>query len=387
MKKKNILIVICVFILFSCCTGRDNIQETKALYVINVDNLKYQDTIYASSFFKNVRTIILEDHDDAIIGEIRDIQVFDDYIFVLDEWRAKKLFVFDRNGKYLRQIGRWGQGPGEYLRPDDFCIDTAKREIYILDNDSRKAHKYNLDDGKYISSIDLPGDTYCFSISFAYDRLYIKITHFDQQKNDNMLMEIDIKTGKPTEYLSAKDYNLGWNENVSSDFFISEQVPLKYVEMFMNTVFSIEQDSIYPYLSINSKDWMQKGDNLTMRKFENGLTQAYNIHNYFEYTDYIHLRYNYRINKYTVIYNKKTNYTNLYKFSQNDLLVNKGYVHTNYYYVDYKTSKAYEYFTGEDFNYLIKQRDKFNLAPGLDKREELMNLDDEQVVIFEYEFK
>jgi hypothetical protein len=385
MKKKNIIFVICVFIFFSC--GHDNIPETKALYVMNVDNLKHQDTIYASSFFKNVRTIILEDHDAAIMGEIRDIQVFDNYIFVLDEWRAKKLFVFDKNGKYLRQIGHLGQGPGEYLRPDDFCIDTAKREIYILDNDSRKVHKYNLDDGKFISSINLTGDTYCFSISFAYDRLYIKITYFDQQKNDNMLMEIDIKTGKRTEYLSAKDYNLGWNENVSSNFFISEQIPLKYVEMFMNTIFSIEQDSIYPYLSINSKDWMQKSDNLTKEKFDNGLPQAYNIHNYFEYKDYIHLRYNYRINKYTVVYNKETNYTNLYKFSQNDLLVNKGHVHTNYHYVDYKTSKAYEYFTGEDFNYLTKQKDKFNLARDLDKREELMNLDDEIVVIFEYEFK
>jgi hypothetical protein len=360
--------------------------ETGALYTVNVDGLKHQDTVYISSFFKNVRTVILEEHDDALIGEIQWIQAFDDYILIFDFFIAKKLFVFDKNGKFLRQIGKTGRGTGEYIQVMDFCIDTEKREIYLLDSGSRKMLKYNLDTGEYISSINLPkNDIAPYLITYAYDKLFLKIMHYDQQgENDNLLMEFDFKTGKNTDYISSKKWNLDWRYDVYSsyNFFLSKQPPLKYAEMFMNTVFAIEKDSIYPYFTLNTKNWTRK---VTYEKYDRGLTEAYHIHNYFEYNDYIHLQYDYQLYRYTVVYNKKTDEAKIYDFSQNDLLFSKGHCIPEYYYIDYQTSKAYGF-----IHEFIFENDKYELAPGLDKREELMKLmksDNERIVVFEYEFK
>jgi hypothetical protein len=383
---KKYLYLICLSVLVSCGTKNTVVQDGKALYTIDVDKLKHQNTIYASSIFKSVRTIILEDTDDALIGDISRIKVSNNYIFVLDAWIAKKLFVFDKNGKYLRQIGSKGQGPGEYLTIMDFCIDAEKREVYILDYFPKKVHKYNLDTGEYISSINLPkGDIVYLLISCAYDKLYLKLQYFGQQQNDNLLMEFDIQTGKSTEYLSAKECNFGWNEAVVGNFFVSEQIPLKYVELLMNTVYSIEKDTIYPYLYIKSKNWVQK--NITTEEYGDGIRQAYNINTYFEYDDYIHLKYFSKGNEYTVVYNKKTNEANIYDRTQNDLLISKGHCLCIYHYVDYQTSKAYEYTSFQNFKYFIENDDDYDIVSDLDKKEELMKLDDEQFIIFEYEFK
>jgi hypothetical protein len=385
--KRTILIIISICAFISCGNRQDNVHETKSLYTVDVDKLKHSDTVYTSSFFKNVRTIILEDHDDALIGDIHGIQVFDNYILIYDFFIAKKLFVFDKNGKFLRQIGRVGRGPGEYIQVLDFCIDPERREIYLLDSGARKALKYNLDTGEYINSTDLPkNDVSPYLIAYAYDRLYLKIKYYGQKKgNDNLLMNLDLKTGKYADYISSKKWNIGWKGSVySSSFFLSRQPPLKYAELFMNTVFAIEKDSIYPYFTINTKEWTKK---ITYEEYEKGVTQAYHIRNYFEYGDYIHLKYDYRLDQYTVVYNKKTNEAKIYNFAQNDLLFVKGHSIPEYYYVDYQTSKAYGHIYSWEFKF---DSTKYEFASGLDKREELTELfksDNERIVIFEYEFK
>ncbi|MDR2026154.1 MAG: 6-bladed beta-propeller [Prevotellaceae bacterium] len=360
--------------------------ETGALYTVDVDGLKHRDTLYASSFFKNVRTVMLEEHDDALIGEIQWIQAFDSYILIFDFVIAQKLLVFDKNGKFLRQIGKRGRGPGEYIQITDFCIDPERREIYLLDAGSRKVLKYSLDSGEYISSINLPkNDINPSLITYAYDRLYLKIKYYGQLAgNDNLLMEFDIKTGKYTDHISSKKWNLNWKPNIYGryNFFSSQQPPLRYAELFMNTVFAIEKDSIYPYLTLKTENWPQK---VTEEEYDRGLTKAYHIRNYFEYEDYIHLQYDYRLYRYTVVYNKTTNEAEIYDFSQNDLVFSKGHSIPEYYYVDYQTSKAYGFIHVFNFD-----AGKYELAPGLDRREELSELmksDNERIVVFEYEFK
>jgi hypothetical protein len=383
--KEVSLIIVCLCILSSCASKQD-MPETGALYTVNVDELKHLDTVYTSSFFKNVRTIILEEHDNGLIGEIQWIQAFDDYILIFDFFIAKKLFVFDKNGKFLRQIGNKGRGPGEYIQVIDFCIDPEKREIYLLDSGSSKVLKYNLDTGEYISSINLPKDGIApYLITRAYDELFLKVNFYGQkEENDNLLMKFDFKTEKYTDYISSKKWNLDWGHSVYSsyNFFLSQQPPLRYAEMFMNTVFAIEKDSIYPYFTLNTKNWPQK---VTYEEWDKGFIKAHNIHNYFEYQDYIHLQYKYQRYRYTVVYNKKTDEAKIYDFSQNDLVFSKGHCIPEYYYVDYQNSKAYGFIHGFIFN-----SDKYELAPGLDKREELMKLmksNNEHIVVFEYEFK
>jgi hypothetical protein len=381
---KNIWFIIFFCTLFSC-NRRSVIQNPDALYVIDIDKLVKQDTVYISSFFDSVRTIILEETEDVVIGEVRAIQICEDYIFVLDTWKAKKLFVFDKNGKYVRHVGRIGQGPGEYLGIMDFCINLDSREIYLLDDWKKKIHKYSFDNGNYMGYIDLPKDVSFVFIAYNQDKLYAKIRYYDQKQGDNLLLKIDCKTGKLTEHLSADNYNLGWNRNsfMDNSFFLTRDDSLKYAELLMNTVYSISYDSIYPYLTLKSKDWVQKTDfpaEYDDEKFRaSDIRYAYCIHNYFEHHNFIYLQYRYRDKIYSVVYDKKTNEASVYNSLQNDLVISEGYWNTKFGYVG---SKAYECFM---IGRLIKNEKKLAVNP--DKREELMNLDKERFVIFEYEFK
>ncbi len=64
-------------------------------------------------------------------------------IYILDR-KAVHIKVFDRQGKFVRAIGKKGQGPGEFQRPSDFQV-TPKEEILVCDSTSRRVLLFKLD--------------------------------------------------------------------------------------------------------------------------------------------------------------------------------------------------------------------------------------------------
>jgi 6-bladed beta-propeller len=59
-----------------------------------------------------------------MFGEIRDVELGPDgALFVLDA-QASEIRVFDEGGRYLRTIGRAGEGPGELNRPAGMAVDS-----------------------------------------------------------------------------------------------------------------------------------------------------------------------------------------------------------------------------------------------------------------------
>ena len=61
--------------------------------------------------------------------------------------------MFDGKGKFVRRIGRQGQGPGEYSLVLSLDVDRENELIYLLDNG--KVNVYSLT-GDYLKSIPLP---------------------------------------------------------------------------------------------------------------------------------------------------------------------------------------------------------------------------------------
>ncbi|MDR0726247.1 MAG: 6-bladed beta-propeller [Prevotellaceae bacterium] len=395
-----VMVMISLCLLVACNTknnaNKSHIEVVPSSIVIDIDKIEKKDTIYASSIFRKVNTIILEDSDNAIIGVINGMQIFDNFIFVLDSWKAKRLFVFNREGKYIRQIGNSGHGPGEYISISDFCIDPNNRKIYVLDDWKHTILSYSVDDGKYIGSIKLPNDISTHYIACSNNnKLYVNICPYKLSQGDDLLMEVDSETSKSKTYISAEQYNLGWNRHAFSDFnfFASKNYPLKYVELYMQTVFAITNDSIYPYITVKSDDWVKKTDIITEEEFnasegmfQDEITYTRNrverIHSYMEWDDYVYFEYYQKMNTCPVIYNKKTQEAIHYGYFKNDLVYNKNAADTKFFYT---TSKAaYDYLDFDRLEYII---DKIVFAPDLDKKDEIMKLDKERFVIFEYEFK
>jgi hypothetical protein len=87
-----------------------------------------------------------------LTGDIKDIQVYDTLIFILDD--KNKLFVFNKDGKFRNYIGKTGNGPGEYLAIRAFCVDKFSRQIIVFDNMNYAYFLYDID-GTFKSKINI----------------------------------------------------------------------------------------------------------------------------------------------------------------------------------------------------------------------------------------
>lgn len=75
------------------------------------DLIPWQNWIDTAS----VRFVPLETKTECLMGGLKQIQVTDSFIFVVTAKRKGQVMMFDRNGKFLRKIGRYGKGPGEHI--------------------------------------------------------------------------------------------------------------------------------------------------------------------------------------------------------------------------------------------------------------------------------
>lgn len=116
--------------------------------------------------------------DEYMFGEARGVAVDDSgRIFVLDS-KKRLIRVFDRDGVFLKTIGRRGQGPGELQTPQHI-FSTWQKEIMIEDHAPRQFVFYSLD-GEFLRNV-----------SFA--RVFIFTTGIDSAGN---IIGI-VQTGEP----------------------------------------------------------------------------------------------------------------------------------------------------------------------------------------------
>lgn len=149
MKKYFVLIIV---ISLCCCKNRTAIHEPD-IKVLKIEIDKYIKDLDVSQFY-NASFIPLELTKDSQIGKIDKVIINDEMIFVLDNSVAKKLFVFDLKGKFIRTIGGFGQAQGEYILLSDFEI--YKDKIYLSSRQNNKMLIFDID-GKHLKDVKFSG--------------------------------------------------------------------------------------------------------------------------------------------------------------------------------------------------------------------------------------
>ncbi len=99
---------------------------------------------------------------DAVFSNISKVIVKNNLTFVLDGQGKKMVYVYDNSGKYIKTVGRIGQGPGEYINARDFNVD--KNYIYIYDDRSRQLLTYNYKENTFESSLKTEFSARAFSL-------------------------------------------------------------------------------------------------------------------------------------------------------------------------------------------------------------------------------
>lgn len=270
--KNNIKIIfsaVIVLAVLTACSGKKRsephaVEANGDLIVIDIDKAKQEKMLLYSSFLEAPDVIVLETTPECIIQNIRTTDMYENHIYILDDV-ANALYVFRRDGSFLKRMGHEGRGHGEYLELSDFSIDRQTGMIYLWDDALDMAHKYDLQTGKYVSSVKTERNGYrSFCMQHVGDKLYVNRTSLDVDPENYLLKEIDEKTGEQmASYLNADKYNKGWNLPVQfpfSYFYSKNTDEPKYVEMFSDTIVAVTKDGIKPYCAVKSEDFITRDE-------------------------------------------------------------------------------------------------------------------------------
>ncbi len=293
---------------------------------MNLDQAESKDTLRLSKLFREAKIIQLDTCAQALIGEVYQAAVTDKYIFILDRHISKSMLMFNKQGNFIRKIGNFGTGKGEYFSPDDFALDKQKQRIYILDGRSKRIHEYNYTTGEYLTSIDIP----LLSSYLLYDKgiFYIDCS----QQGEEYLMYKTSINGKQAEYLfSPEGHNKGvdyMTANQDRVFLSKFSHSPKLTYVFMDTVFDISNQNIYPYLVLQSKDMITEKDLKNLDIIKNPLDiiklfqkdKYYDLQTYMEKEDFIFFQMQRKSKAYPFYYDKTAKQLNKYKLLYEDML-------------------------------------------------------------------
>ena len=128
-----------------------------------------------SDYAESVTYIPLETNDFSLIGEIYSFKRLDDKYVILDSWYQGngKCLLFDKQGSFIREMGKKGQGPEEYVTISS--IDVNHISNHVLISDRRKLLEYdsigNLK--KTVQTPKCPADNYCWETFQMNDSTYL----------------------------------------------------------------------------------------------------------------------------------------------------------------------------------------------------------------------
>jgi hypothetical protein len=295
---------------------------------------------------------------------------------------AKGVFVFDGEGNFLFQIGKLGQGPGEYTSISDFSIDTQQRLIYILDHHAVEAHVYMLDKGEYVKSIRLDGNnSRSFHLEVCDSSIYMDAYYPSGTSNKEkyMLCRTNMNNEQKVFWLNCLDYNLGWDQiHFVSPIFYNQLDGngVKFVQPFMHTVMNITHNGVQPYLRLQSKNWITQTD---LNETEGDASVRYinlsqknrinNINSVFEFGNYLFLKYDEGGRMNYLFYDKSTANLSHSSTFVNDLLyedTNTSGVNLNFCFAD--STGLYGYIHPFSMERLLQARDAGNISDRIDNQ-------------------
>jgi hypothetical protein len=116
-------LILFLTIAFSCKQNAE--QQIK---IIRADPGR-SDSVRLSEIASKVDKVLLETTEASLITRILDIKKTDQYIFVNDA--GTRILQFSTAGRFVKQIGSSGRGPGEYAGINSLAIDSQNSLVYI----------------------------------------------------------------------------------------------------------------------------------------------------------------------------------------------------------------------------------------------------------------
>ena len=223
----------------------------------NITSLK---PLLLSEFADRIDYVQLETSDSCIMPPNINTHLTNDFIFTTF---GSKIFQFDHIGKFIRQIGREGQGPGEF-KLANFGVDDINRKIFVVSYSNQCPLIFDYD-GKYLGNItdslicSCFGGVEHFGVSDGYFIHTIHPTDIDLQwaGKPYELIVYDYNNKKVTQTLTNKlsvkvDDTKHFNSLNPSLQSLTKCDSLYYYQSFYNdTLYAVNNSNIRPFAIID----------------------------------------------------------------------------------------------------------------------------------------
>ena len=251
----HLLVLLCAGILVVSCREHKKSTPTGA----DVKEVTFKeapkDFLIASSF-KNIHMIQLEATEESLISDIKRVVDVDGKVYVLT--RTNEIYCFDRaTGKYIRTIGRLGEGPGEYVSAMDICYDEKEKCICVVDYYKGAIHNYSLD-GRFLGDRQLDKDT-AEGVNLT--------VYADCAPDGNMLLSLCMPPQKPSRdyvYMMLRPDGTSTGVDVFSPVrskiaqvevsrhpIAKSEDGLRFFKFMNDTIFTLSGDEVVPFCKLN----------------------------------------------------------------------------------------------------------------------------------------
>jgi hypothetical protein len=265
IRRKQKIVCFCLLSALLCCKNVDN---NHVLVLLNIDEAtKNEKQMYLSSIGRTIKYVCLETKDDCLINE--DFIVFtglvQNSLLIAD---LNGCYLFNMDGKFIRQIGHKGNGPGEYGNIENVVSDEINNKIMITSSSTRGILVYD-DKGNYIETL----------------LNQVNLSHWSFLNNETIALNIGNYRGNSREKLAITSLSGDTLLTVpNSDFFNGSRSPLNlnnmayfytfedkvyYYRMFNDTIYYIDKnyELIPQYIFLSSNHKLEKTIRADAMKF------------------------------------------------------------------------------------------------------------------------
>ena len=115
----------------------------------DVKEFKLEKTDYKdwAKLLDVLSVVQLQENDSCVISYAQKC-IFTDKCIVFSDYKAKKIYTFSYDGKFLCQIGCLGHSASEYMRIADICMNYDNTQVMVLDD--RGVVCYDVNNGKFV---------------------------------------------------------------------------------------------------------------------------------------------------------------------------------------------------------------------------------------------
>jgi hypothetical protein len=147
---KYFIILLITILLFNC--SRQKAFEQNGDYItVSINPKETLKSVNMSEIFLDIEYIPLESVDKHLIGSVSQLIVYKDRFYIFDERHTQSVFCFQQDGKFLFELNKKGQGPGEYIELTNISIDYNNEHLLLYCGSTAQILVFDLD-GNYIKS-------------------------------------------------------------------------------------------------------------------------------------------------------------------------------------------------------------------------------------------